>query len=316
MGAADDLPDGRLLRLFETLLATRSVSAAAEKLGVSQPAASAWLAQLRVYFDDPLFVREANGMEPTARALELEPMVRRALDALRRLGRTPLEFDAAASERVFRLHLTDASHVTLLPALIGRISAAAPDVELRALSIDEHTEARLRSGASDCAVGDVPHLSRTCRTRQLFLQDWICVVGPDHPFPDVPTLDEYRAATHVRVAHGSGSARLDHALASLGVERRVRLTVPGVLGLPAVLRTSRLVATLPRQVGTHQARTFGLRILTCPVPAAPYPIGLYWHPRADFDPAHAWLRGLVVEVFGADPDAVPDAVPGWTPATG
>src|SRR3954469_22056151 len=120
------LLDPRLLRLFDALFTTGSVTRAAEKLGQSQPTISIWLARLRRELDDPLFVRSAEGMLPTPRAEALIGTARQALEMLRRLSELRTDFDPASAKRRFRIWMTDASHITLLPAVLAHLRPIAP----------------------------------------------------------------------------------------------------------------------------------------------------------------------------------------------
>ena len=124
------LLDLKLLQLFDVLYQTRSVTRAAERLGLSQPTVSIWLARLRTMLHDPLFVRTPAGMQPTPRADALIGIAREALEALRRISEWQPEFVPGTARRRFRVCMTDASHVTLLPPLLAHVRAVAPGVAL------------------------------------------------------------------------------------------------------------------------------------------------------------------------------------------
>ncbi|MEY4767253.1 MAG: hypothetical protein RI907_3926, partial [Pseudomonadota bacterium] len=131
-----NLPDLKLLQLFDVLYNTRSVTRAAEQLGQSQPTVSIWLAHLREHLRDPLFVRTASGMQPTPRADALIGQSREILESLRRLSAWESDFVPRTAQRRFRICMTDASHVTLLPQLLTHVRAEAPQVRLEAARID------------------------------------------------------------------------------------------------------------------------------------------------------------------------------------
>jgi len=139
------LLDVKLLRLFDLLYTTRSVTRSAEQLGQSQPTVSIWLGRLRRDLNDPLFVRTPAGMEPTPRADALIGTARAALEALRRLSTWEPEFTPATARRRFRICMTDASHITLLPQILEHLRAAAPHCRLEALRIGPDTGRLLQS---------------------------------------------------------------------------------------------------------------------------------------------------------------------------
>jgi DNA-binding transcriptional LysR family regulator len=299
MGAGEeDLLEVKLLLLFDVLYTTGSVTRAAELLGLSQPTASLWLGQLRRRTGDPLFVRSPTGMRPTPHAERLVGTVRTTLAAVRELGAGRSSFDAAHSDRRFWVHMTDGSHVVLLPRLFGHISRIAPGVGLVVGAIEERTADALRSGAVDLALGFAAGLEHGFRHQALYRQEWVCLVRRDHPRVEAAmSAAEYSAEAHVAVGQGTGAALLTDTLEALTVERRVQLEVPGVLGLPAVLASSDLVATVPRHIGESLAQQGGLRLLPCPVAVPGFVVRQYWHPRHEHDVGHQWLRGVVAELF-------------------
>lgn len=308
---AEPLHDLRLLRLIDLLHATRSVTRTAEALGQTQPTVSLWLGRLRRHWGDPLFVRTPQGMVPTPRADAMVGPAREALAALQRLADAPAAFDPATSTRHFRIAMTDASHVTLLPALLAHVRAIAPDVTLGATRIDAGTAQALQSGEADLALGLAPWLEAGCYQQALFPQDWVCLADARHPRlgPNDPGPDDYAREGHVGIAGGTGASLLAQALDRAGVRRRIVLELPGFLGLGAILSSTDLLATLPRQIGETLARAHGLRVAPCPVAVPGFIVRQHWHARAHHDPASRWLRGLCVTLFG-HPSAAGAAGPG------
>lgn len=294
--------DTRLLRLFELLYGTHSVTRAAEQLGLSQPTVSIWLAQLRAQFNDPLFVRTTGGMRPTPRADALIATVREALDALRRLSASEPVFDPALAERSFRICMTDASHVTLLPALLSHVRALAPGARLDAARIDADMPRALQAGDADIAIGLIPQLEAGFYQQTLFTQDWICLANGAHPrLGEGFNLRQYREEAHILIASGTGYRLLDDALKRQRVQRRILLELPGFLGLSTILASTDLVATLPRHIGETLAQLGGLRVLPCPVRIPGFAVKQYWHSRYHHDPANRWLRGLCADLFMRTP---------------
>jgi DNA-binding transcriptional LysR family regulator len=185
MSKNDDLDaqllDAKELRLLALLQETRSVTQSAERLGQSQPTVSIWLARLRRQFGDPLYVRTPDGMQPTARMNQLFPTVSTALDALRSLSTSEPAFDPKTTVRRFRICMTDASHVTLLPQLLTYLRSHAPRVTLQAAQIDDTISRQLQSGEADLALGFIPGLEAGFYQRTLYPQDWVCLARRDHP---------------------------------------------------------------------------------------------------------------------------------------
>ena len=290
--------DIKWLRLFEQICATRSVTRSAELLGQSQPTVSIWLGKLRERLADPLFVRTADGMLPTPRARALIGPVRDALRALGEIAAPQAPFDPATSTRPWRICMTDASHATILPGLLAQLRPQAPRAPVTAVRIDDETAGALQSGAADIAVGYIPGLDTGFYQQALFTQDWICLAGPTNTRVGATlTLRGYREAEHVATAAGTGAADLEAALARARVERRVMLSLPGFLGLAAIVSASDLVATLPRTIGELLARNAGLRVLACPFPVPPFTVKQHWHARFHQDPANRWLREQVAALL-------------------
>jgi DNA-binding transcriptional LysR family regulator len=299
MSTADDpLHDPKLLRLLDALQRTRSVTQAAELLGQSQPTLSIWLAKLRLRLGDPLFVRTPAGMLPTPRAQALMGPVREALEALQRLSTRDAPFDPTNAERSFRICMTDASHITLLPPLLAHVRALAPRAKLVAARIDQRTAEALQSGEADLALGYAPWLEAGFYQQALYSQDWVCLANARHPrIRKTLTRRLYETEGHVGITGGTGSELLAHALKRARIERKVMLELPGFLGLGAIVASTDLIATLPRQIGEALAASAGLAVHSSPVPIAPFTVQQHWHARAHHDGANRWLRSVCEGLF-------------------
>lgn len=291
------LLDERLLRLFDALYATRSVSRAALQLGQAQPTVSIWLGRLRQELRDPLFVRTPAGMEPTPRADALIGTARSAIGILQRLSAQEAVYDPGTDERCFRICMTDASHVTLLPRLLSRLREEAPRARVEALQIGSATGAHLQSGEADLALGLIPALEAGFYQQTLYSQDWVCLANPDHPRLRRLTRTDYEREAHVGIVSGTGSQLLVAALARAEVSRRVVLELPGFLGLGAILSNTDLIATLPRHTGETLAQANSLTVHPCPVAIPSFTVKQHWHARYHHDPASRWLRGVCAALF-------------------
>lgn len=301
MKNSDGLPEPKLLQLFDVLYDTRSVTRCAEQLGQSQPTISIWLARLREQLHDPLFVRTPVGMAPTPRADALIGPCREVLESLRRLTTHEPDFDPATALRRFRLCVSDASHITLLPQVLEHLRKVAPGIRLEAARIDGNTERALESGEADLAVGFVPWLGGGMYQQVLFAQDWVCLSSLDHPRIAGPlSLERYCAEGHVLITAGTGQKLLEAAMARQAIERRIILELPGFLGLGAIIGTTDLIATLPRHIGETLARMHQLTVHDCPVPIEAFSVKQHWHARYHLDSGNRWLRGVILELFKRD----------------
>lgn len=294
------LPEPKLLQLFDVLYNARSVTRAAEQLGLSQPTISIWLGKLREQLRDPLFVRTPSGMAPTPRADTLIGPCREVLESLRRLTAWEDDFVPATAQRRFRLCVSDASHITLLPKVLAHLRTWAPGIRLEAARIDGNTERALESGEADLAVGFVPWLGAGMYQQVLFAQDWICLASPNHPRVG-QTLDRvgYCAQGHVQISAGTGQKVLEAGLARAGIERRVILELPGFLGLGAIIGSTDLLATLPRHIGETLAKMHNLAVLDCPVSIDGFSVKQHWHARYHLDSGNRWLRSIMLDLFHA-----------------
>ena len=292
------LPDVDLLRLFDLLYSTHSVTRSAQQLGLSQPTVSIWLSKLRRQLHDPLFVRTPAGMLPTPRADELIVPTRQALEAMRSLTARGTTFDPASAVRRFRICMTDASHITLLPQLLAHVRALAPGVSLEAARIDAETAQALQAGQVDLALGLVPWLESGFYQQALFPQDWVCLVNAQHPrIGRQLSTRQYKDEGHIGIVAGTGAQLLAEALGRHGIERRIVLELPGFLGLAAIVSTTDLIATLPRHIGETLAAASGVRVHDCPVAIPSFTVKQHWHARYHHEPGNRWMRGVVASLF-------------------
>jgi DNA-binding transcriptional LysR family regulator len=292
--------DTRLLVLFDEIYKGLSMTRAAEKLGLSQPTVSIWIGKLRRQLHDPLFVRTGSGLRPTPRADALIRPVRQALESLRGLSGEVLAFDPAREARVFRIAMTDASHITLLPIMLARVRVVGPNLRLEVLPISVGTRRDLEDGRADLAIGSVAGLESGFHEQKLYDQDFICLVSAKHPRigADGMTARTYLQEAHVGILSGASYSSLSTSLATQHLKRRVMLELPGFLGLATIVASTDLVATVPRHIGETLAQGPAIRVVRCPVRIAGFTVKQYWHERYHHDPGHRWLRSLAFQLFG------------------
>jgi DNA-binding transcriptional LysR family regulator len=291
--------DLNLMVAFETLMAERSVSAAASRLGVSQPAMSSTLARLRSLFDDELFVRSGRAMLPTVRAIQLEAQVAQALAQLRAALAPQSPFNPATSRRVFNVTGGDYATMVILPHLAACLAEEAPFVDLRFRFVEKDaTVDLLDTDALDLALGVYPNPPNRFVLQTLFDEHFVGVARNDHPgLRDGMTLEAFAALPHLLVTErGDAVGAVDEVLAKLGLERRVAMTVPHVLVVPSVLPSSNMIAT----VGARAARLFAqgapLAVYDAPVTLPAWRMSMLWSRQKAGDLGLAWLRGVLARI--------------------
>ncbi|WBS05579.1 LysR family transcriptional regulator [Pseudoduganella sp. SL102] len=295
--------DMNLLPVALAVFEEKSVSGAARRLGMSQPAVSVALNKLRTALGDPLFVRTTQGMQATPRALDLIAPTR---DILQRLETDVLarrDFQPATTRKRFTLALSDIGEMTFLPKLLDRLQREAPDATISSVSMPPEDLARaLESGDVDLAVGYFPDLNqRNLFQQRLFSHDFICLLRQGHPYRARQfTLDAFLGMGHAVIkAEGRSQEVFEQFLARQKIERRVVLSTPHFMSIPFLIASSDLVATVPRAVGESFAKLADIRLLEPPLEIPPFDLKQHWHRKYHKDGASMWLRALLAELFGA-----------------
>ncbi len=301
MPRAADL-DLNLLRVLVELDRARNVSRAAEALGLSQPATSLALQRLRHALNDPLFVRTAGGILPTARCLKVVRGAQRALQAVKIEVLDEPAFAPGTSVRRFTFNMNDVGEMALLPRIVGYLGRHAPSCDVRSETLPVHElDAALRSGRVDLALGYFPELDRRGLFRQqLFCRSFACLVRAGHrevPGGRIP-LRTFVRLSHVLIKpEGRSEDLFEAALEKAGIRRRVHLVTRHFMSLPEILSKTDLVATVPDTLAQHFAQVAGLQIAQPPIRPPRYPISQYWDERFHRDPALEWMRKQCVALF-------------------
>lgn len=290
----------RQLLVFDEIYKTRSVSRAAEALGLGQPAVSIALGRLREHFGDPLFVRTSGGMAPTRLADELAQPMREALAALQRALGHRSGFEPMASQRTFRICMTDISQLVLLPRLWARLRATAPGIRIDIAPLSDDTGRMLESGEADLALGFMPQLEAGFYQQALFRQRYVCMASDDHPrIRDTLSLAQFEAEEHVVVSSsGTGHLIIARELARQRITRRVALRLPNFLGSAFVLEGTELLVTIPQRLGEVLRGRGHFRIFPVPFELPDYAVKQHWHERFHHDPGNRWLRGVISDLLG------------------
>lgn len=290
-------PDLNLLVTLDVLLAEGSVARAARRLRLSPSAMSRALARLRETTGDPLLVRAGRGLVPTPRAHELRARVAQLVQDAEAVLRPQEILSPAQFVRSFTLRTGDGFVENFGPALIARVAAEAPGVQLRFAQKADKDSAPLRDGGVDLETGVIAQTTGPeLRVQALFRDRFVGVVRTGHPLSRGRiTPARYAAGRHVDIArHAVEKGPIDVLLAPLGFEREIAIVVGGFSTALALVRNSDLIATVPeRHTGNLRA---GLHSFALPVPGPDITVSMLWHPRLDADPAHRWLRGCVRDI--------------------
>lgn len=295
--------DLNLLVVFDAVAQTGSVTAAAARLTLSQPAISHALNRLRDMVGDPLFVRSRSALVPTPRAEAMIEPVRSIVEAARSVV-SQGAFDAATSERAFRVGGSDFTMQMIVPQLVRLLRARAPQSTLDLVPVGPQSLTSLESGELDCSFWgatppDAPYLSRT-----LFRERFIGLVGAQHPLADKArhgrlTIDDYLAYPHAMARfRNPGQSAIDTALARLGRSRTIGYASPNFASNADALLGTDLVMSVPSRLAAVLADR-KLVPFALPIKVPSFPYSLIWHRRTDADPGCVWLREMAVKATGS-----------------
>ncbi len=293
-----DKIDLHLIRVLHTVLTERSVSRAAVRLGMHQPAVSSALKRLRELAGDPLLVRSGAAMLPTDAALRMVGPAGAILRAAEALFSDARGFDPASATRTFRVAASDYLDPRFLPRLVAHIKHEAPlcPIEVLALTADAHYQAHLEQGEADVVIGNWPQLPSDLHLGRLFADEVVCLVSLEHPAVRRGwSQADWLAAEHIAPmpTHPGARGVIDAHLDSLGLVRRITARCAHFSAIPGIVASSLLVLTTGRQYCERYTDHLPLAILPCPVA---FPALLYyqlWHARTHHSAAAAWLRESV-----------------------
>ncbi|NUT74899.1 LysR family transcriptional regulator [Pseudomonas sp. C1C7] len=289
--------DLNLLKALDALLDECSVTRAAERLALTQPAVSGMLTRLRDSFDDPLFVRAQRGLVPTPRALELALPVKRVLAEIDALLQ-PTRFDPSTASLKLSIAATDYAQQTILVPFLAELRQQAPGIRIATLPVDDTQVLRqLECGDLDLAILTPDSTHEGLHSRRLYDEHYICVMRDGHPAAHGLTLERFCTLDHAIVSYSGGGFRgvTDDALAQLGVERRVSLSVTSFLVLLDVLRSSDLIAVVPKRL---VAKVNDLQKIEPPLVIPGFTKIAAWHERTHHHSAQRWARALLFDICG------------------
>lgn len=295
--------DFNLLLALDTLLSERSVTRAAERLCVTQPALSGSLQRLRQHFDDPLLLRVGREMELTPKARALIEPVRAALLHINAALETQATFDPGTSERTFRVAMSDYCVHVYLPKVVQILSTQAPQVRLMVENVFGPSFSRLEGGDIDMVIthGDRSLFGREGRDvdlicATLFSDSFMCVVSRDHPIGEMMTKDDYLSYPHALAFFGANVRTVEEAeIERRGIVIKELLHIPSFAGLLQMLPGTELIATVQCKLAEQLADLEKVRVLRPPINLGTLEETLIWHTRSDDEPGHMWLRNVMKE---------------------
>lgn len=291
--------DLNLLGALDALLTERNVTRAAEKLNVTQPTMSGMLQRLRYRFRDQLLVRNGRGMDLTPLALVLRNSVRDALRGIEALLLAEPIFDHATSRRSFTIMASDYCMIAFMPRVFAQISRDAPGVRINTRPIVKPLES-LVTAEVDLCIGpheltqlDIDYENLQCE--YLFTDDFVSVVRNDHQLGETSSLEEYLSFPHVGIEFQGIPASFETIALSQHVPHfRASYVVTEFSQIPCVVAQSNIVGVVQRRLATIVARALPIRLFKPPFIIPDLEEAMIWHPRYVNDPAHIWLRNLIL----------------------
>ncbi|MEH6637981.1 MAG: LysR family transcriptional regulator [Porticoccaceae bacterium] len=301
--------DLNLLIYFDALLRERNVTRAANQLGITQPAMSNSLRRLRELFGDPLLIRTSEGMSPTERALELQPMVRDILAKVELAVQPQTEFDAASAKRMFRIMASDYAESTLLPSLLTALTAAAPGITLDILNPSDVSLQDVEQGRVDMLLNRFDDMPQSFHQVTVWEDDFSCLLSRENSLLAGFDLDNYLLGRHVWVSKtGMGvgvgmnpqdAQRLgwvDEALKKLGKTRNITVFTRHYQVAALLAQQPDLIVTVPSRLANLQRTNPAVAIMPPPFEIPAFELKMAWSPLLQHNPAHQWMRRLVLEI--------------------
>ncbi|MFL6647391.1 MAG: LysR family transcriptional regulator [Sulfurifustis sp.] len=292
--------DLNLLGVFDAIFETRSVTLAAARFGITQPAMSNALARLRRLCGDALFVATPSGMQPTPYALEIAVSVKQALHGVESVLGHRRSFDPTTSERTFRFHLTDMGQTYFLPLLLEHLRGVAPRVQVEAETLPfESLGDALAEGRIDFALGRLPRFGgASVKSKKLFVDRYDVLLRSGHPAGGKRlTRKAFLDGSHAIVRSASGGHKvLEETLIRL--RARIAIRVTNFMVIPMILSRTDAMATVPARLAAELIRTTMFERHPLPIAIPTFEVSAFWHERFDGDPAIAWMRHELYELFG------------------
>lgn len=296
--------DLNLLKVFLAVWDLRSISAAGDRLGLTQPAISHALKRLRDHFSDPLFLRVGHRMQPTDVAQRLYEPINRSLRTITATVLNNEDFQPATSDRSFTIAMSDISEFYFLPRLLGYLEIQAPSVRIKSVQLDSQTvAAALRTGQIDLAVGYLPNLGEPDFISQFVLEDWfVCLIAASHPLTkSTLTEEDFCALTFVEVAvHATGYKMVETYLTQREVKRNVAVRLEHYTNVPQMIQNSRYAAIFPHSASCKVNAKGDFRLLKLPFGLPNIEVKAHIHSNFKHDGGIRWMQNTIVQCGAQD----------------
>ncbi|HCF3811569.1 TPA: LysR family transcriptional regulator [Pseudomonas aeruginosa] len=302
--------DLNLFRVFAVIYRERNLTRAAERLCISQSAVSHALARMRQQLEDPLFVREAQGVVPSALATQMWPDIEEGLGFFQRAVERGERFDPARDIERVTLAMADEIEPILLPVLASALRKEAPSLQVASVRVSRPTlRADLAAGRLDCAIDVAQAAEESLQHAPLTRDEFVVVSRQAEPID----REGYLSAAHVTVsARRTGRSLEDWELTRQGIERRVMLRCQHYQSACRLVADSDLLLTVPRNLALAANALVGNHIHPLPIAIPAVELHLFWHKERERDPTNSWLRGALLKAMAADVRAA-SALPGPRP---
>jgi DNA-binding transcriptional LysR family regulator len=290
--------DLNLMVIFDSIMQEQSITAAAQRLSMTQPSVSNAVSRMRHVWKDPLFVKQGRGIRPTPFAEKLWQDIGAPLHSIR-LATHQHQFDITSVKRTFRIAVTDwMSDLFWLP-LRQVIEAEAPHINIHAVPYNVNGETLLLDADVDMVLDYFEGRSPKVQTQHLFDNHFVCAMRPDHPLASEElNLQHFTAAEHLFLSLSGGAAgSVDALLKQQQLHRRIAMTVNHCYNIPKLLQNTDLITTIPLPIILDSVNKGLLIIRKPPFTIAPGPISMSWHVRHQRDPAILWLREKVLQIL-------------------
>jgi DNA-binding transcriptional LysR family regulator len=294
--------DLNLLKVFDAVMKENNITRAAQSLSVSQPTISNSLRRLRLIYSDPLFVRHAKGVSPTAKSIEIAPVIREALESVKNTITITDQFRPDLSHRIFHMAMTDFGEFSYLPLIMSHLHKVAPDIGVVCHPHEGTTLLHeMKSGVIDLVWDWKTIDDEGYFVEEIFKEPTCCIVAKDHPIVEsvsTLSLDDFLELEHIALRPTRTHVpKIESTLEELGVTRKIIVEVSNFAVMPAIVEGTNLAAIMPESLARQSAQAQNLHFYANPVFNESIPIYQIWHKHFENDEGHKWFRSLLNDII-------------------